>query len=143
MFIYGKQRHQIDEKGRIRIPAKYRSALGENYVIMCAPGKCLFLMPEAEAERIFSKLDDAVLSDVKAQSVLKILTSSTEKPEEDKQGRTSLSKDHLKHAGIVKNIITIGVGRRAEIWAEEEWEKFAGDNNNIDESIKELAKYGI
>ena len=60
--------------------------------------------------------------------------------EEDKQGRILLPQNLIKHAGIVKNIVTIGAFDRVEIWSEERWNEYANlDSDGYDECLKKIA----
>lgn len=52
MFV-GNAKHQIDEKGRIRIPTKFRDELGANPFIMKGPNSCLCIYPEVTAKTKF------------------------------------------------------------------------------------------
>ena len=68
--------------------------------------------------------------------------SSAFETEEDKQGRILLPQELKTYAGITKNIVTIGVGSRIEIWAEEAFNAYTKDTNFATESAK-LSEYGI
>ena len=52
-----------------------------------------------------------------------------------------LPKELVKHAGIEKNMVFVGVGNRVEIWAEEAWDKVDADDEDNDFSV--LAKFGV
>ena len=144
MVIYGKYTHQLDEKGRVRVPAKIRAALGDNFVVMNGTNRpCLYLLPAAEAERISAKLEDALYGDDEAQDTMRFLFSGIEPGNEDKQGRLQISKDHLKHAGLEKNVITIGVGKRAELWSEKAYAEFEAKIKGGEIGAKSLGKYGV
>ncbi|MBQ8433370.1 MAG: cell division/cell wall cluster transcriptional repressor MraZ, partial [Clostridia bacterium] len=34
MFLVGNQQHALDDKNRIRLPAKFREQLGSSYILM-------------------------------------------------------------------------------------------------------------
>ena len=54
MFM-GEYRHNIDEKGRLIIPAKFRNELGEHFIVTRGLEKCLYVYSETEWNRIVSK----------------------------------------------------------------------------------------
>ena len=53
--------------------------------------------------------------------LLRDLTSNTQNAEEDKQGRVKIEKDLVEYARLKKDIVTIGVYDKVEIWSAEEW----------------------
>lgn len=68
--MFGKiYRHQLDAKNRMRIPAKLREELGENYTITKGTSGCLFVFSEPELDGIREKLKSVSLFDAKARSL--------------------------------------------------------------------------
>ena len=123
MFI-GKAFHQIDEKGRIRIPAKFKDELGKVPVIMQAPGNVLRIYPAQVAERIFQKLSEGIeFSDISRSNAQAFLAGNSEYAEEDKQGRTLLTQDHIEYAQLKKDIVIEGAIDHLEICDKERWEE--------------------
>lgn len=47
-MLKGEYSHNIDAKGRLIIPAKFRDDLGEHFVITKGMENCLYVYPEAE-----------------------------------------------------------------------------------------------
>lgn len=142
MMLTGEYHHQIDEKGRIRIPAKLKEALGMSLVITRGSNGCLFVFSKEKAEKMFEssfEVDD--LADTPRTRALRLISSSATVAEEDKQGRILLPPTLIKKAGIVKNIVTIGAYDRVEIWSEERWQAYVDDDNmDFDECLKSLKK---
>ncbi len=138
----GEYHHQIDEKGRIRIPAKLKDALGETPVITRGSDGCLFVFTKEKADEIFSSnFDGNDLTSSEKTRAKRFIASSAEVLEEDKQGRVLLSPSLIRLAGITKNIVTIGAYDRVEIWSEERWNAYIGDGNtDFDECLKSLEK---
>lgn len=134
MFI-GQYAHQIDEKGRIRIPSKFKEELGEKPFITCGSNGCLFVYSGEEAQRVLlKKFKDNDFADAETAKALRILMSNAIFAEEDKQGRILLPQHLIKHAGIKKNIITIGAFNRVEIWSEENWIKY-NEECDLDQAL--------
>ena len=86
----GEYAHQLDEKNRIRIPAKYKAELGDKYVFCKGATKCIYVMPLAAFEKEAEKFSSISLFDEEAQDALSEFMSSFFQPEEDKQGRVLL-----------------------------------------------------
>lgn len=138
-MLIGTYRHAIDEKKRMRVPPKFKSELGANFIITKGTGKNLFVFSKAQFETLYEKLTNLPLFDEEAQRPIRKFLSSAFEAEEDGQGRILLPKELLSYAGITKNLVTVGLGNRAEIWAEEVWEEV--DGQPADFNI--LAKYGV
>ena len=142
-MLIGEYRHQLDDKNRLRIPAKLRNQLGSDYVVMKGTNGCLFVFSQKEMEETLnSKLRDLPLGDLQAQKSVRALFSSGYAVEEDSQGRFVLPPYLRDFANIKKNIVSVGVGNRVELWDEDAWDTYNKDVN-IDEIIGDLTKYGI
>lgn len=128
-MYFGEYRHQIDEKGRIRIPPKIKQMLGAERLFITrsastSKNKCLIVLPEQDANKIFdlSFGDINVLTD-DTKSV-RVMASSGFIAEEDKAGRILLPQRLIEYAGFTKNIVTAGVYNRVEIWDEQAWDEY-------------------
>ena len=87
MFI-GKAYHQIDDKGRIRMPVKFKEQLGPTPVIMQAPDNVLRVYSYSVAESIFNSLSESAdITDLNANDAQTLVSGNSEIVEEDKQGR--------------------------------------------------------
>ena len=123
-IFYGEHRYQIDEKMRIRIPAKFKEMLGEKPFFICGPGKRILVYNQAAAtgvlEGMFKGLKPANNKKNMAQS---LIGSFASRIDEDKQGRYVLPSKLIKHAEINRNAVFIGAIYHAEIWSEENWNR--------------------
>ena len=143
MMLIGTYYHQLDQKNRFRIPAKLKEKLGAELVLTIGSGGALELFSSVELDRsVLSKMDNISLFDETAQKSLRILLSSAHELEEDNQGRFLLPQSLKSYAGILKNIVIIGVGTRLEIWAEEKWKEYT-ENLDTQNELKELKNYGV
>ena len=147
-MLFGEFHQQIDEKGRTRIPAKLKPYLSESVTITKGTGGCLWLFSSAVwHEDLANKLMDVPMSDLEMQRPLRLFFSSASTFEEDNQGRSLLPKNLREYACIKKDIVYIGVGNRAEIWARESYDAYMkGDTpptHDYDRLFSELQKYGV
>lgn len=132
MFI-GKGFHQIDDKGRIRMPAKFKDELGDDPVVMQAPNRVLRVYPLAIAEKIFASLSESVeFADTEAGDAQSFLVSNSEYSEVDKQGRILLNKDQITFAELQKEVVIAGAIDHLEIWNKERWEERKEKTNMAD-----------
>lgn len=128
-FLSGKYVHQLDDRGRLRIPTKFKDILGAHpFVTLGVQGKqnCLIVYSNESAQKTFfdrfASLDE--FSDDPLLDRMRIMLANGKVLEEDKQGRVTIPEELLGKVGITKNIVSIGMLNRMEIWAEEEWEKY-------------------
>ena len=140
-MLIGTYRHQIDEKFRMRMPAKFKEELGEGFVITKGTNNCLYAFTKAKFSELYEKLTNLPIFDAEVQKPVRMLLSSAFESEEDKQGRILLAKELREYAKINKNIVLIGSGSRVEIWAEEEWDAYS--NGDFTSSSKALAGFGV
>lgn len=125
-MLAGIQSHVLDEKNRIRIPAKFKTELKGELVFYMPDTPCIYILPKSEFEKEAEKYYDIPLTDEGYQNDFAAFMSRCCDVEEDTQGRVKLPQFLIEHACIDKNVLTIGVGKRLEIWGEErraEWLK--------------------
>ena len=140
-MLIGTYRHSVDAKKRMRMPSKFKAELGSNFVITKGNSGNLFVFSNAQFSALYEKMVNLPLFDEEAQKPIRKFLSSAFEAEEDNQGRVLLPKELVKHAGIEKNMVFVGVGNRVEIWAEETWDKLDSDDEESDFSV--LAKFGV
>ena len=120
VFMFsGEQTHQLDGKNRIRIPAKFKSETSEKLVFCKGITPCIFVYPKSVYEQMAIKFSEISMFDAEANEALSVFMSSFSAVEEDNQGRIVLPQSLKEYAGIDKNVVTVGVFNRLEIWSEE------------------------
>ena len=88
-MLKGEYSHNIDAKGRLIIPAKFRDDLGEHFVITKGMENCLYVYPEAEWTAFEEKLNALpTTTDKKARAFAYFFQGSAADGDLDKQGRT-------------------------------------------------------
>ena len=122
--------HQLDDKNRLRIPSRFKKELtGEHgeksYSFFRGLNNCICVMCDDELDELASPIMDEALSETGKGS--RMFFGSIFPAEEDQQGRVVLPSVLKKIAGITKNVVTIGLGRRLEIWSEENYAKYVED----------------
>ena len=143
-IMLGTYPHQLDDKNRIRIPAKLKSELKDNYTLTKGVDGCVYVFAkETFNAHISGKIDEVSIGDKAAQKPLRLLMASAYELSDDKQGRIILPPELIKHAGIKKSIVILGVGNRAEIWDEERWNAYSNSDDDFDTAMGELKNYKI
>ena len=143
MFI-GEYQHTLDNKGRIIMPSKFRTDLGEEFVITKGLDSCLFVYPREEWKIIEDKLKELPLTNRDARAFVRFFFSGASESSLDKQGRVLIPANLREHSKLDKDAIVIGVATRLEIWSKELWENYNEDDSLSYDSIAEkMAELGI
>ena len=134
--------HQLDDKNRLRIPSKFKKELtGEHgektYSFFRGMHNCICVMADDVLDESISSIAEEGISESNKASMM--LFGSIFSAEEDAQGRVTLPTMLKKIAGIQKDIVTVGRGKRLEIWAAEKYYDYI---NGVDYDA-ELKKLGI
>ena len=120
----GTYHHNIDSKGRIIIPSKFREELGTGFVLTKGLDHCLFLFPMSEWINFRDKLKSVPLSSREGRAFTRYFFANAVECEMDKQGRLNIPSVLRAHAHVDKEVVSIGVDSRIEIWSREEGEKY-------------------
>ena len=131
-MLIGEYHHNIDEKGRLIIPAKFREEIGNSFVVTKGLDGCLFVYSLVEWEKIVNKLKTLPFTKKDARTFSRFFLASATVCEFDRQGRINLMNSLTLYAGLKKECAIIGVNDRLEIW---DLDKF---NNLMKENEKEL-----
>ena len=137
MHFKGEFFHSIDSNNRIILPAKFKDALyGEGFVVYHKPKEqCLRLYVKSEWDDMVTEIafvDDGV-DRTKLQRHFSI---NSKEYELDAQGRFVLPQKLVDAVGLKKEIVTIGIGPRAEIWDKETYESVVGiPDDDIDVAL--------
>ena len=137
-MFFGSYSHALDEKGRIRVPAKLKVGITGAYVITKGLDDCLYIFNKAYFETEFlSKLDSIFPYSTSGNKSVRAILSSTFDVEEDTQGRFVIPATLKEFAGIEKSVVSVGVGNRIEIWDSEKWNSYS-NQTSFEDSVKEL-----
>lgn len=128
MFM-GEYSHTIDAKGRLIIPAKFREALGEEFILTKGLDGCLSIYPMNEWESFEEKLKDLPLTDKNARAFLRFFVAGATACELDRQGRILVPSTLREFAGLEKEVVLTGNLTRIEIWSKQKWI----ENSNYDD----------
>ena len=135
MFM-GEYQHTVDSKGRLIIPAKFREALGDAFVITRGLDSCLFGYPMDEWRKLEEKLKELPMTKKDARTFARFFFSGATEVEIDKQGRINIPSTLIQHAHLLKECVVLGVSSRIEIWSKEAWETYF---NELGESFNDIA----
>ncbi|MCH5157053.1 MAG: hypothetical protein J1G02_04150 [Clostridiales bacterium] len=139
MLLLGNFQHSLDDKNRIRLPAKYREKLGNDYILMPGIDGCIFLY-SADAEDKFLKAVEEMEFDSDKSDIIDLIAEMSATVEADSQGRFMITDELLKFANIDKDVRIVGSFKRIEIWSEEIYLKRQAKKDRSPEAVNEAFK---
>ncbi|MDD4995575.1 MAG: division/cell wall cluster transcriptional repressor MraZ [Patescibacteria group bacterium] len=143
MFI-GEFKHNLDEKGRLAVPVKFRSDLAKGAVITRGIDKCLFVYTMDEWRILANKLANLPISQAKARAFARLMLAGAMDVIPDKQGRINLPEYLRQYAGLSKEAVIAGLYNRLEIWDSASWEQYSKNTEQSSSDISEkLAELGV
>ncbi|KYH29771.1 MULTISPECIES: division/cell wall cluster transcriptional repressor MraZ [Clostridium] len=142
MFI-GEYTHSLDSKNRMIIPSKFRENLGDRFVLTKGLDGCLYIYPMDEWKILEQKLKELPLTSKDARAFIRFFFSGANEVTLDKQGRALIPQSLLEYAQINKEIVSIGVMTRIEIWGKEKWEEYNSSNIDFNEIAEKMSELGI
>ena len=137
-MLLGEYHHNIDDKGRLVIPTKYREELGDTFVIARGIEKCLYVYSTSEWEKLVSKLNTLPFTKKDARTFTRSFFSGATVCEFDKSGRINITSPLVSYAGLKNECVIIGVNDRLEIWSEDAFNNFMNENS---EQLEEIAEH--
>ena len=136
-MLLGEFHHNIDDKGRLVVPTKFREELGSEFIITRGIEKCLSVYSLEEWEKLVSKLNTLPFTKKVTRTFTRFFYSGATACVFDKSGRMSITSPLVSYAGLDKECIIIGVNDHLEIWDSKAFNEFMVDNSDIIEDIAE------
>ncbi|MDM5316642.1 division/cell wall cluster transcriptional repressor MraZ [Fictibacillus sp. b24] len=136
MFM-GEYQHNIDEKGRMIIPSKFREELGTEFILTRGLDQCVFGYPLSEWKVIEEKLKSLPFTKKDARAFTRFFFSGAAECQLDKQGRVNIASPLRDYAKLEKDCVVIGVSNRIEIWSKSIWEEYFSKS---EDSFGEIAE---
>lgn len=126
MFL-GQFQHNLDEKGRLMIPAPFRQLLEGGAYISQGFDRCLMVMTEAYFGQVYERIHAMNLADPAARMLRRMILSTAYKVEMDKVGRILVPQNLRQFASINGEAIVAGQGEYIEVWSPAEWNRQMDD----------------
>lgn len=141
----------LDAKGRMAMPARYRELLdkearGKMVATIDTEQRCLLLYPFPEWEKIEQKLITLPSFDVTTRRIQRLLIGHATELELDNANRVLLPQELRDYAKLKKRLALIGQGKRLEIWNDDHWnaqrkvwiEEHLQDRESLPEMLRTL-----
>ena len=146
--MIGEYQHNIDSKGRVIVPVKFREDLGECFYVTKGLDGCLFVLSgegwkglQEKILRLAGQMEEIQSMPLsKSRGLQRFFFSGATDVETDKQGRILIPQPLRDHAGLTKDVTFVGVSSRVEIWDTSRWNQVNGEltEESIAEAMDEL-----
>jgi MraZ protein len=133
----GRYAHNLDAKGRLAIPARYREALAEGVVLTRGIDRCLALYPMEAWRPLAEKVAALPLTDADARNFRRLVFAEAADLSLDAQGRILVPPELRRYAGIEREALVVGVDTSLEVWSPERW---AAVESSLDADGAEIAQ---
>lgn len=137
MFI-GEYWHNMDNKGRIAVPVKFRIELGETVILTRSLDSCLALYTASSWQKKAEELMALSFNQHDNRQYIRSVVAAASEGTFDAQGRILIPQPLIKAAGLEKECVFVGMLDHAELWSKASWEKY--NSELTDEHISAIAE---
>jgi MraZ protein len=144
-FLTGEYRHALDDRGRIAVPARFRTRLSQGATLTRWLDSCIAVYPRDAWAELAEKLRGLPLTSTSAREFARFMSSGAVDVELDKQGRLLVPSFLRSYAGLEPGeVVVVGALNRLEIWTPTAWEPYRARIENAPEALAEqLQDLGI
>ncbi len=131
MFL-GEYQHSVDGKGRLAIPARFRSKIERGAVLTRGVDTCLYVYPMQTWEQKAQELDAAILDPRQRRLVERRFFGMAFECELDAQGRIVIPVRFRQYAELNGEAMVIGARDRFEVWSPARWDAYLNEMQQED-----------
>lgn len=144
MVFLGEYRHNLDDKGRITIPSKFRDSFKDGLVVTKGFENCLFIFTKNDWLDFARQIQQLRTLKKDARTLSRFIFGGASEDQADKQGRVIVPSNLREWGNIKKEVVIIGVSNRLEVWSEENWNKVENEAAaSYSQIAEELADLGF
>lgn len=139
MFI-GEYSHNLDQKGRLIIPSRFRDELHASFMLSRGLDGCLTIYSLDQWYKIFEEIEKLPFTNKDKRNYVRVLTSNASECTLDNQGRILVPSNLANSVGIKKECIVVGANDHVEIWDKEAWDSYYDEaSKNFEEVAENLS----
>lgn len=143
-MLLGEYQHNLDSKGRVAVPAKFKDELAAGAIITKGIDNCLFVFAGKEWEELAKKLVALPLAQANSRAFVRLMLAGAMDVGLDNQGRILIPDYLRKYADLKKKVVIAGLMSRVEIWDADRWSAYKKKTEGASEEIAEkLGELGI
>ena len=121
-MFFGRFYHNLDEKGRLTIPARYRDLLlPDGAYVMQGFDSNIMVLPSAVFESLSNNINQMSITDPTKRLLRRMVFSTANRVEFDRAGRILIPQFLRQGAGLDTTVVVVGAGLYFEIWSPEAW----------------------
>ena len=139
----GEYRHTVDDKGRLAIPAKFRTQLEAGAFVSRWIDGCLAIHTRSGWEHLETLVSGLAITDARARLFQRQIFGGALEAEVDRQGRVLLPAYLRDEAGLAGDAVVVGVRDHAEIWSPERWADYRRPMSDPQAFADAIAGLGI
>lgn len=141
-MLLGTYNQNVDAKGRVNVPSKFRADLGQTFVIAKGLNNCIAIHPKEEWEKFMTDLLSE--SPTNRRKLQMFFAGGSSECEIDSQGRVVIPPALRKYAGLSKEIVVVGMFTHAEIWDKDSYEAYTDDPSLEPDKVEEaMREFGL
>lgn len=118
----GEFSHQLDSKGRLIIPARYREALTAGAMLTRGIDHHLVIYPQTSWQHVTHQIEATAWTDFTGRALRRLLLSGAVDLSLDRQGRALIPPYLREYAGLDDRVLVIGAGATVELWQPGRWQ---------------------
>jgi MraZ protein len=122
--LLGQHRYQLDAKGRIGLPSKFREPFADGVYLTLGQDGCLFAFPSEEWQRRSEEVRGRPLAGLESRAYARMFFGNAERVDLDRQGRLVIPQKLRTQVGLGREAVVLGVSERLEIWASDSWDRY-------------------
>ena len=142
MFM-GQYQHNIDMKGRLTRPSRFRELIADGAYIIQGFDRNLMVLTSQTFENISSSLSRMNMTDPSARLLSRLVYAHGGRLEVDKAGRILIPDFLRQNASLEESAIVVGVGEYFEIWSPEEWNKQVMQIKDTDANAQRFVAFNL
>ncbi len=138
-MLVGKYDQNIDAKGRVNIPSKFRSSLGETFVVAVGDEKCVNIYPLTEWNAFMQRVESVPVED--RAMLMRYIQQTSAECDLDSQGRVVIPPAIREYAELTKEIVVVGEHKKVEVWSLANWKGYTDatfDMVKINDIMKQI-----
>jgi MraZ protein len=140
----GEYEHNMDDKGRLAVPARFRDELGDGVVVTRGFDRCLMGFPRAIWDQLAQQVSGLSLGQGEARNLRRLLFSGAADVMLDRQGRILIPQNLREYANLGDQVIIAGLNTHFEIWDNNRWNEVIDTLDvNASSIAEQLAALGI
>lgn len=120
-MFWGEYSHCIDKKGRLIIPARYRTHLCEGAFLTRGLDENLVIYSQESWKQLTDQLNSLPITDAKGRALRRLLLSGAIDISLDRQGRLLIPSYLRNYAYLDGDTFIVGMETYIEIWEPSRW----------------------